>query len=1414
MRKALLPVLVVVLAVLALAPLQAEAAPHVCDGGGDTTFGDAINATHFYLTKPSNVVEGDLLIAQIAIRESNNGVQLRNDGWTRLRIAQNSVYHMATYSKIAGPDEPSSYLWDVTGGQANFVGSIIRFTGAESASGSAINTGASGSEMTAPSVNASADSMIMAVYTKRYGQTMTPAAGMDQRYNYYANQLSVMGATEYRPNAGLTGERVATDPRSDTPWFAQMIRVYPAPNSAPVVVVDPSGPTVTYGQDAHFYANVNGQVAPYPAVQWQVSANGGLTWTDIPGATSLRMTVTLPPVASDGNLYRCVFDNGIGGPVATESARLTVNPRAVTVTAHAKSKVYGESDPLLTYGITSGSLLAPDELTGALSRAAGEDAGDHEIQQGTLAISDNYSINFVPAYLTVSPRPVTVAADTKSKTYGDLDPLLTYGITSGNLVYDDEFAGSLSRASGEDVGSYPITQGSLTLGSNYAITYVPASLGIWQRPVTVTADDRSKTYGDADPALTYQISSGSLAFSDGFTGGLVRDSGESVGDYQIRQGTLALGSNYTLTYEAASLAISTRPITITADAKIKTYGDADPPLTYEITSGSLAFTDVFSGALVRGGGEAVGSYQIDQGSVGVNANYRVSYVPDFLTIAPRPITVAADAKTKVYGDSDPALTYQITSGNLVSPDDFGGSLSRSAGENAGSYAIEQGSLSLSANYALSYVPASLTISPRPITVTADPATKGSDEPDPVFTYQITSGSLAFTDAFTGELDREPGEAVGTYEILQGSLTLGPNYDLTYEPSYLTIIVRTVTVTADAKTKVYGDDDPALTFRFDADGVSLSDFTGELTRAPGEDAGTYEIQQGTLAIGGSYRLEFVPADLTISTRPITVAADAKTKTYGDVDPAFTYQIASGSLVGSDGFSGALTRDDGESVGSYAIRQGSLELSTNYTLIYVPASLTITRRSIGIAADDVTKLWGDPDPALTYRITAGSLAFADAFTGDLARAAGESPGIYAISQGTLALPDDYSLSFTGANLSIVRRPTTLEYTGPDRGQYSDPSGITAVLSDASGWGGLGGKTVTFTLDSQLATAVTESSGLAVPDLILNQSPGRKTLTIYFAGDEHFAPATLSPDYRVLPEQGVVTYIGAEFVSTGSAKSGKATIPLAFTIRDVTAVPEHPQYDTYAGDISNARLRLFIFDDNNNDAILLDDIRGLVPTLVHDGDTTIAVWAGEYEVDIGNSDARFYWVEFHLDGGWYSGYQDQLAPALVTVAKPLEQSIAGGGHVLAQSPAGAFCPDLGSRVNFGFNVKYNKNVTNIKGQVNIMFTHNGETYQIKSTALESLKLNTSDGSRAEVYSRANLINLTTGQTVASSGDTRLELRLTDGGEGRTARSTDTICIMLWNVKTGELLLCSNWVEARPQEQELSGGNIQVRDEKGNLK
>ncbi|MGX8985347.1 MBG domain-containing protein, partial [Pseudomonas aeruginosa] len=148
-------------------------------------------------------------------------------------------------------------------------------------------------------------------------------------------------------------------------------------------------------------------------------------------------------------------------------------------------------------------------------------------------------------------------------------------------------------------------------------------------------------------------------------GGLVRVSGENVGDYAIQQGGLGLVSgNYDLAYQGKNLTITKALLNVIADAQTKVYGDADPRLTYQVSglkNGDTAGAVLKSGSLSRVAGENVGVYGINQGDLALNSgNYDLSYQGNNLTINKALLNVIADAKTKVYGDADPSLTYQVS----------------------------------------------------------------------------------------------------------------------------------------------------------------------------------------------------------------------------------------------------------------------------------------------------------------------------------------------------------------------------------------------------------------------------------------------------------------------------------------------------------------------------------------------------------------------------------------------------------------------------------------------------------------------------------------------------------------------------------------------------------------------------------
>ncbi|MDM1551662.1 MBG domain-containing protein [Empedobacter falsenii] len=758
-----------------------------------------------------------------------------------------------------------------------------------------------------------------------------------------------------------------------------------------------------------------------------------------------------------GNLSRVSGENvGIysinqGSLAASENYNFTyqkadfeITKAGLTVTADSKSKVYGSTDPALTYQITAGQLIGSDKLTGNLSRVSGENVGTYAINQGTLNASSNYDFTYQKADFDITKASLTVTADSKSKVYGSTDPALTYQITAGQLIGSDVLTGALARDTGENVRTYSINQGTLNASANYTLTYQNANFDITKASLTVTADPQSKVYGTNDPSLTYQITSGKLVGIDQLTGALVRDAGENVGDYPITQGTLSASPNYDFTYQKADLAITPASLVVTADAKSKVYGTNDPSLTYQITSGKLVGIDQLTGALERDSGENVGNYPITQGTLAASTNYDFTYQKADLEITPASLVVTADAKSKVYGTNDPSLTYQITSGQLIGNDKLTGTLTRDAGEDVGTYTINQGTLTASSNYDFIFNKADFDITKASLTITADAKSKVYGTNDPVLTYQITSGKLIGSDVLSGAIARDTGENVGNYTINQGTLNASSNYDFIFNKADFDITKAGLTVTADAKSKVYGSTDPTLTYQITAGKLIGSDkLTGNLSRVSGENVGTYTINQGTLTASSNYDFIFNKADFDITKASLTITADAKSKVYGTNDPALTYQITSGQLIGSDVLIGALARDTGENVGNYTINQGTLNASPNYELTYKKADFDITKAGLTITADPKSKVYGTNDPALTYQITSGQLIGSDVLTGALARDTGENVGNYTINQGTLNASSNYTLTYQNADFEITKATVNGITFNDDNFTYDGTAKSLAIL-----------------------------------------------------------------------------------------------------------------------------------------------------------------------------------------------------------------------------------------------------------------------------------------------------------------------------------------------------------------------------------
>jgi hypothetical protein len=110
--------------------------------------------------------------------------------------------------------------------------------------------------------------------------------------------------------------------------------------------------------------------------------------------------------------------------------------------------------------------------------------GTYPILVSGGAAGPKYTLSYDPGILTIVPDTLEVTPNAKTKVYGTPDPAWDYtvsGWVTGNMM----ITGGLSRVPGENVGIYPITQGTLTADSNHFIQFIGNNLTITKAPQVI-----------------------------------------------------------------------------------------------------------------------------------------------------------------------------------------------------------------------------------------------------------------------------------------------------------------------------------------------------------------------------------------------------------------------------------------------------------------------------------------------------------------------------------------------------------------------------------------------------------------------------------------------------------------------------------------------------------------------------------------------------------------------------------------------------------------------------------------------------------------------------------------------------------------------------------------------------------------
>ena len=297
------------------------------------------------------------------------------------------------------------------------------------------------------------------------------------------------------------------------------------------------------------------------------------------------------------------------GSTNTKEVTFTINKRAITVTAEAKTKTYGEANPALTYKTTGAVSGQTAKFNGSLacSATATSGVGTYDITQGTLALADNgtflagnYQIAYTGAKLTVNAKNAstfTATLATTSYTYDGTAkaPAVTVKDGSTTLTNGTHYTVAYSNNVNAGTGKVIITgKGNYTGTKELTFT-------INKRAITVTAGSSSKTYnGTALTNSSATLTAGSLASGQTLTAsatGTITNAGSvantvSTAVVKNSAGT-DVSSNYTITKVNGTLTINkaTGTLSLSATSGTITYpSNGSFTITSNTSGGTLSVT--------------------------------------------------------------------------------------------------------------------------------------------------------------------------------------------------------------------------------------------------------------------------------------------------------------------------------------------------------------------------------------------------------------------------------------------------------------------------------------------------------------------------------------------------------------------------------------------------------------------------------------------------------------------------------------------------------------------------------------------------------------------------------------------------------------------------------------------------------
>ncbi len=758
---------------------------------------------------------------------------------------------------------------------------------------------------------------------------------------------------------------------------------------------------------------------------------------------------------------------------------LTINKAVLTATTQNATREFGDANPSMSIVYTGFKNGEDDTVidsfaTASSAAVATTGIGNYTIS-GSGGLDNNYTFNFVnTGQLTITRATLTATTQNATREYGLANPSMSVVYTGfknadgvGVVTTPSTVISGATLTS--DVGDYAITA-SGAAASNYQFVYVNSGLlTVTKATVTVTTQNSSREYGDANTGLSASYS----GFRNGQTSAVLTsptlfsstaNNTSAAGTTYAITATGADALNYQFNYvNSGLLTITKATVTGTTQNATREYGDANPALSIVYTGfkngeDQTVLNVLGTASTTASAVTGIGDYAIT-GSGGTDDNYNIVYNnAGLLTIARATINVTANNATREYGLANPAMSIASYTGFKNGEDTSVFTSLATAGTTAtilsdvGNYNI-LGTGAAAANYQFNYIAGTLSVTKAMLTATTQNATReyglanptlsvvytgfrnGDDELDLNTQANVTTGATLASN-------------VGTYGI-SASGASDNNYDFTYvNTGNLDITKAMLTVTTQNNTREYGLANPTLSVAYSGfrNGDDELDLTTQANVTTGatilSNVGTYGISS-TGAFDDNYDFTYVnTGNLSITKAMLTATTQNANREYGLANPTLSV-VYTGYRNGDDDLD--LTTQANvttgatifSNVGTYGI-SATGAFDDNYDFTYVnTGNLSITKAMLTATTQNANREYGLANPTLSVvytgfrngddeldlttqaNVTTGATIFSNV-------------GTYGIS-ATGAFDDNYdftyantgNLSITQATLTATTQDNTREY-----------------------------------------------------------------------------------------------------------------------------------------------------------------------------------------------------------------------------------------------------------------------------------------------------------------------------------------------------------------------------------------------------